>query len=112
MRLVTLRAVVKCGHDGIVGNVAAQRWVRISGQPVLVAPDPQGRAIAACPNYGATMKPCTTTLRVMRGYRDWIRVDGKPVVAADLDGLTDGTAPGTVHYTVRSPGQRFVGVDR
>jgi hypothetical protein len=31
---------------------------------------------------------------------------------SNLDGLTDGTVPGTVHYTVRHPGQTFVEVDQ
>ena len=110
MELVLERAVIKCGHDGSVANVARQQWVRVDGSPVLVDDDPEGRSIAGCPNVGATMKPCTKTLKVIRGYRDWVRVDGHRVVGDDLDGLTDGTVPGTVHYTVRDPGQRFVAV--
>ena len=37
------------------------------------------------------------------GYSAWLRVDGHRVVLSTLDGLTDGTPPGTVHYTVRYP---------
>jgi hypothetical protein len=54
------------------------------------------------------MKPCTATLRVAEGYSGFVRVDGHAVVLSNLDGLTDGTLPGTVHYTVRDPGQDFV----
>jgi len=50
-------------------------------------------------------------LRVAKGYSGWIRVDGSAVVLDNLDGLTDGTVPGTVHYQVRTPGQSFVEAD-
>jgi hypothetical protein len=110
MELVLERAVVTCGHDGKVSNVARQHWVHVDGSPVLVDDDPEGRSIVGCPNVGATMKPCATTLKVAKGYRDWIRIDGHRVVGADLDGLTDGTVPGTVHYGVRDPDQSFVAV--
>ena len=111
MKLVTVRAVVRCGHDGRVQNVASQHWVTVDGDDVLVDDDPQGRTVAGCPNIGPTMKPCTTTLAVQTGYSTWIRVDGDRVALSGLDGLTDGTVPGTVHYTVRDPGQTFVGAD-
>ncbi|MEV4510717.1 hypothetical protein AB0K00_17315 [Dactylosporangium sp. NPDC049525] len=111
MKLVTVRAVVRCGHDGRVQNVASQHWVTVGGDDVLVDDDPQGRAVTGCPNIGPTMKPCTTTLAVQSGYSTWIRVDGDRVALSSVDGLTDGTVPGTVHYTVRDPGQTFVGAD-
>jgi hypothetical protein len=111
MQWITVNSVIKCGHDGRVTNVPRQTWVRVAGAPVLVDDDPESRAIVACPNAGPTMKPCATTLKVSRGYSAWLRVDGHRVVLSDLDGLTDGTLPGTVHYTVRDPAQRFVGAD-
>ncbi|WP_432826871.1 hypothetical protein [Dactylosporangium sp. CA-092794] len=112
MKVVNLAADVRCGHDGRVGNVASQHWVRIGGSEVLVAADPEGRTLAGCPNVGPTVKPCTTTLAVAAGYSGWVRVGGAAVVLSNLDGLTDGTVPGTVHYTVRDPGQTHVSVDR
>jgi hypothetical protein len=112
MKWVTVRATIKCGHDGRVINQPGQHWVRIDGAPVLVDDDPQGRTIAGCPNYGPTIKPCAKTLRVLAGYSSWLAVDGHRVVLSHLDGLTDGTVPGTVHYTVRDPGQAYVGADQ
>jgi len=111
MQWVTTDAVVRCDHDGQVANVPRQRWVTVAGTPVLVDNDPEGRSISGCPNTGPTMKPCTTTLAVAAGYSTWITVDGRRVVLSSLDGLTDGTVPGTVHYTVRSPGQATVTAD-
>lgn len=111
MKLIVTPADIRCDHEGRVTNNPSQHWVEIGGHPVLVADDPQGRAIARCPNIGATMKPCVKTLAVAAGYSSWIRVDGHPVVLDSLDGLTDGTVPGTVHYSVRSPGQMFVEAD-
>ena len=111
MDIVTTDASIKCGHDGRVENVPSQHWVRVAAALVLVDDDPQGRVIRACPNIGPTMKPCAKTLRVARGYSGWVKIGGAAVVLDNLDGLTDGTLPGTVHYTVRSPGQSFVDVD-
>ncbi|GAA3453888.1 hypothetical protein [Dactylosporangium matsuzakiense] len=108
MKIVTLAAVVRCGHDGRVHNSARQSWVRIGGSAVLVDADPEGCRVSGCPNIGPTMKPCTTTLAVNTGYSPWLRIGGQRIVLSDLDGLTDGTVPGTVHYTVRDPGQGFV----
>lgn len=108
MKLITTPSDVRCDHDGKVANNPSQHWVKISGHPVLVDNDPEGRAIARCPNIGATMKPCVATLKVAKGYSEWIRIGGNAVVLDNLDGLTDGTVPGTVHYRVRIPGQSFV----
>lgn len=111
MQWLTLESVVKCDHDGRVTNVASQHWVTIEAVPVLVETDPEAREIVACPNYGPVVKPCTKTLAVRVGYSGLIRVDGKRVTLSNLDGLTDGTPPGLVHYTVRDPEQVFVGAD-
>jgi hypothetical protein len=112
MEWVSAKAVIKCAHDGTVENQPSQQWVTVHGVPVLVEDDPQGRKITACPNYGPTIKPCAKTLKVAKGYSEWVRVTGDPVVLSNLDGLTDGTPPGVVHYTVRDPGQDFVRADR
>ncbi|GAA1832137.1 hypothetical protein GCM10009682_58290 [Luedemannella flava] len=108
MEWITERSTVLCGHDGVVVPVASQRWVRTGGAAVLVDNDPEGRAVKGCPNIGPTMKPCTTTLRVARGYSDWIRIGGRAVTLSNLDGLTDGTVPGTVHYRVEHTRQHLV----
>lgn len=108
MDWITERSIIRCGHDGAVTALASQRWVTVSGAAVLVADDPQGRVISGCPNVGPTVKPCTVTLRVSAGYSDLIRIGGQAVVLSNLDGLTDGTVPGTVHYQVRAARQSMV----
>jgi hypothetical protein len=108
MLWVTVDALMQCAHLGKVGLIAAQSWVTITGRPVLVQADPEGRPIAGCPNIGPTIKPCTTTLQVQAGYSTWIRVDGQPVVLDIVTGLTDGTPPGVVKYHVTAPGQSLV----
>ncbi|MFI5489710.1 hypothetical protein ACIBXA_16605 [Micromonospora echinaurantiaca] len=112
MRWIHRDSVIRCDHDGRVENRASQRWVTVTGVPVLVDADPEGRTITACPNYGPTIKPCARTLRVRIGYSDWLRIDGHRVVLSHLDGFTDGTPPGLVHHRVRDPRQRFLGADR
>ncbi|XXF77101.1 hypothetical protein P2318_29210 [Myxococcaceae bacterium GXIMD 01537] len=110
MRLLTLDALVVCAHElGKVGLIASQKWVTISGRPVLVRADPENRPIAGCPNIGPTIKPCTHTLAVQKGYSEFIRIDGKPVCLDSLTGFTDGTPPGVVKYKVNAPGQTLVG---
>ena len=47
--------------------VPSQDLVSIGSRRVLIDPDPQGRSIGGCPNYGPAIKPCTTTLQVEQG---------------------------------------------
>ena len=109
MRLLSEDAVLICNHVlGTVGIDATQTLVRVNGRRVLVETDPEGRPISSCPNVGATIKPCQLTLRVQAGYSGLLRIDGKRVCLDTVDGLTDGTPPGTVHYRVRDPGQDLV----
>ncbi|HZN76775.1 MAG TPA: hypothetical protein VFC00_34545 [Micromonosporaceae bacterium] len=112
MKWVTAKAVIKCAHDGTVQNIPSQHWVTVEQVEVLVENDPEGRDITACPNYGPTIKPCVKTLKVAKGYSLRVRIDNKPVVLDTLDGLTDGTPPGVVHYTCRDPADKFVEADQ
>lgn len=107
MKILVLAAVIRCGHDGAVQPAASQTWVRISGSPVLVARDPEGRPIAGCPNVGLNIKPCTSTLAVHAGYSGFIHIGGRAVCLDSVTGFTDGTPPGAVKYTVRAPGQSW-----
>ncbi len=109
MKVLTEDAVLICKHVlGTVHNRPSQSLVTVAGRRVLVENDPEGRTITGCPNIGATIKPCTATLKVQAGYSDWIRVDGHRICLDTITGLTDGTPPGTVKYVVREPGQAFV----
>jgi hypothetical protein len=108
-KFMTEDARVVCKHEnGVVGIVGTQRLVTVNGRKVLVDNDPEGRPIAGCPNVGATIKPCTSTLKVAVGYSTFIQVDGRRVCLDTVTGLTDGTPPGTVVYEVRNPGQTLV----
>lgn len=109
MRWLTKDAILVCAHEqGLVGIVATQNLVAIEGRQVLVETDPEQRPIVGCPNYGPTIKPCTSTLKVRAGYSDLLRVEGRRVCLDTVTGLTDGTPPGMVEYKVRSPGQDLV----
>jgi hypothetical protein len=109
MKVLTRDALLVCNHElGTVRIVASQNLVTIEGRPVLVRNDPESRPIVGCPNIGMTIKPCQQTLRVQRGYSDLVRIEGQPICLDTVDGLTDGTPPGTVHYHVRNPGQTLV----
>jgi hypothetical protein len=111
MDWITVKSIIVCGHEGRVSNIGSQHWVRVGGDAVLVDNDPEGRAIAGCPNIGPTMKPCAMTLKVAAGYSTWLRIGGNKVTLSNLDGLTDGTVPGTVHYSVQAVGQHFLRAD-
>jgi hypothetical protein len=110
MKLLTLKARLVCGHkDGTVQLIPhGQDFVRISGHPVLVEGDPVTKVIVSCSNRGATIKPCQLTIDVQRGYSNFILIQGWKVCLDTLNGLTDGTPPGSVHYDVQHPGQYFV----
>jgi hypothetical protein len=109
MQLLTEDAILNCDHElGIVGILATQSWVTIAHRRVLVATDPEQRPIVGCPMYGPTVKPCSNTLKVRSGYSDLLRIDGQRVCLDTVTGLTDGTPPGMVNYSVRNPGQSLV----
>lgn len=108
MNLLVDHAVLKCGHDGIVQNKPSQQFVTIQGAPVLIADDPVGRNIVACPNYGIGRKPCTNTQAVRTGYSTFVSISGHAVCLDTVVGLTDGVDVQPVEYTVRQPGQTLV----
>ncbi|HZN92943.1 MAG TPA: hypothetical protein VFB81_09555 [Myxococcales bacterium] len=112
MRLLTEDAALTCAH--LLGKVdieASQDWVTVEGRKLLVEDDPEHREISGCPNYGVTIKPCTHTLAVKVGYSTFLRIDGARICLDTVQGLTDGTPPGTVLYQVRAPGQDWVAGD-
>ena len=107
---LTEDADVRCTHHlGRVPQRASQSWVRVEGCAVLVVPDPIGRPISGCPNIGVSIKPCTSTLALTQGPSSFVRIEGRPVVRADLRGLTDGTPPGEVEYRPVDAAQALVG---
>jgi hypothetical protein len=103
-------SIVKCGHGGIVSNQASQKFVKVQGMPVLIADDPIGRSIVACPNYGIGRKPCTTTRAVRTGYSGFVSISGHPVCLDTLEGVTDGVDVQVVLYTVINAEQTLVTV--
>jgi hypothetical protein len=106
---LTETAIVTCDHVvGVSPQRASRRFVTIAGVPVLRVADPVGRPIGGCPNVGPTVKPCTSTLAMSAGASAFVSIDGAPVCLDTTEGLTDGTPPGMVKYTVRDPGQTLV----
>lgn len=109
MLWLDMQAVLVCLHElGTIQNQASQSLVRINDSVVLVDNDPESRSISLCPNYGLTVKPCTTTLKVTVGYSTFLKIDGKAIALDTVMGLTDGTPPGVVQYKVRLAGQSLV----
>ncbi|HYI21814.1 MAG TPA: hypothetical protein VEX62_04175 [Candidatus Limnocylindrales bacterium] len=106
---MTEDAIVLCTHQlGTVTNQPSQGLVTIDGRKVLVDNDPESRSIRLCPNIGVTMKPCTTTLKVVAGYSTFVKIDGKSACLQTVTGMTDGTPPGIVQYQVRYAGQALL----
>jgi hypothetical protein len=109
VHLLTEDAVITCKHElGRAAIVSSQGLVTIRNRKVLVENDPEGRLIIGCPNIGATIKPCTSTLAAQAGYSNLLRINNRRVCLDIVTGLTDGTPPGMVKYQVRQPGQQFV----
>ena len=108
MKWLTEAGYMTCAHQGSVKVQSSQNLVRIEGNKVLVAIDPEGKSISACPNAGATIKPCTSSLKVTQGYSSLVRIEGRQVCLETIRGLTDGTPPGVVEYFVVNTGQNTV----
>jgi hypothetical protein len=106
---LTEDAVIICQHrNGKVQIEPTQHLVTINGRRILVEDNPENRPIKGCPNYGVTIKPCTSTLKVREGYSRFLRIEQHAVCLSSVVGLTDGTPPGGVEYQVRDPGQKLV----
>ncbi|HEY2028935.1 MAG TPA: hypothetical protein VGH20_06970 [Myxococcales bacterium] len=105
MLFLTDDATILCGHAGRCAVGASQRWVTVQGRPLLVATDPEGKGISGCP-FLAGGQPCVGTAEVSRGYSTLVRIDGRPVCRADVEGPTLPLR--VAHYTVARPGQSFV----
>jgi hypothetical protein len=109
VKILTEDADLRCDHmNGKVKVQATQALVTVDGRRVLVDDNPESRPISGCPMYGAMIKPCANTLAVKKGYSDLVTIDGKRVCLDTVEGLTDGTPPGTVKYKVVEPGQAWV----
>ncbi len=109
MNLLTTDSVIVCKHElGRVKNDASQDFVRIGRHLVLVDDDPEGCSISGCPNIGATIMPCKTTLKVRAGYSQFVKIDGHSVCLDSLVGLTNGTPQGAVEYIVSRSKQSLV----
>ena len=111
MQLLNAEAIVKCDHDGEVEQVPTQELVYVDDIQFLVHEDPEKREIQHCPNFGPNAKPCKNTLKVREGYSTLVFIQDRCMVLDSLKGYTDGTPPGAVDYTVRDPGQEWVGSD-
>lgn len=109
MLWLTEDAIVVCTHElGQVQNVPSQGLVTVEGRRVLVAIDPEAKVIKGCPNVGAAIRPCLTTLVVQEGYSPFLTVEGHRICLDTVTGFTDGTPPATVKYKVRHAGQPLV----
>jgi len=106
---LTEDAELVCDHElGCIANEPSQDLVTVERRRVLVATDPEGRAIGGCPNIGATIRPCLRTLRVDAGYSTLLTIEGRSICLNTVTGYSDGTPPGVVKYNVRRPGQNLV----
>lgn len=110
MYLLTEKARLACDHDnGTVAVEPTQTLVTIANDRVLVETDPERRSISGCPNVAPGIKACGLTLKVREGYSDLLCIEGRRICLDTVTGLTDGTPPGAVTYTVRDPGQDIAG---
>ncbi len=106
MLLLTKNADLRCTHvhSGRITLPASQSWVTISGVPIPVEPDPVGLNVVACslpPNAA-----CRTTVAVLQGYSDLLRIGGKRICLDTVKGPTVAVPPGT--FEVVDAAQKFV----
>ena len=109
MQLLTMDAVLKCAHGGVVGLDPRQRWVTITKRAILVEADPLDRPISACPQMTPATPPCHKTVAVDDvSYSGFVRIGGRRVCLDRTTGRTDWSKLGLIPFSVTSPGQAFV----
>ncbi len=112
MKILTKKSVLVCAHElGVVQIAASQHFVRVEGSLALVERDPEGKPIGGCPIVGVGVFPCTLTLKAQKGYSDFVYIEGKRVCLHSVQGLTNGTPPGTVKYKVSATRQSLVSIE-
>jgi len=108
MKFLTEDAVLVCEHElGHVGLSPIQNLVTINHRKVLVETDPESRPISGCPNYGLTIKPCLTTLRVQVGYSTFIRVNHRKVCLDTVTGSDRWNPAGNCSIQSADVGSEF-----
>lgn len=108
-RPLTRHARIRCQHEtgGTVQPAVTQHLVRIEGAEILLRSNSLSRPVSGC-IVTPPMKPCLVTIAELSGWSSLLFVEGQPVLQDDLDGLTSGDPPGTVHYRAAAPGQSLV----
>jgi hypothetical protein len=106
--LLTSNASISCVHGGRVLVKPGQLTVTVEGGAVLCEPDLVGSPIAGCTVPPTpSSKPCTLVTATFPGSSNpKVRVGGRPVFLATLQGLTDGVPPSPL--VVQYPGQSRV----
>ena len=109
MKFLVQSSLLTCDHgSGVVAIGALQAMVHVNGVAVMVQGDFEAKGIAGCANAGPSIKPCTTTTAVTKGYSGHVFINNIPVALDDLEGVTDGTPPSTIPFKVRTVSQTLV----
>lgn len=109
MKIITDRTDLRCDHGGKLNGVfSSDPLVKIDGASVLVDGDLLMKPVSGCPNIGATIKPCMLTLTMNSGRSSFIKINHRSVLVDTATGITDGTPPGVIKYSVFMPNQGLV----
>lgn len=109
MKIITEKTDLRCAHGGKVsGLFSTAPFVKINGASVLVDGDLLLKPIVGCPNMSATIKPCFLNLSMNTGKSSFIKVNGRSVLLENATGITDGTPPGVIKYSVFLSNQNLV----
>lgn len=112
MKVLVQTSLLTCDHgSGVVTIGALQSMVHVNGVAVMVKGDFEAKPIGGCANAGPSIKPCTTTTAVTKGYSSHVFINNIPVALDDLEGVTDGTPPSTIPFKVRSASQVLVDME-
>lgn len=107
--VLTEASSLVCAHQGRVKPGVSQSRLTVNGARVLVEGDPNGAPIGLC---ATVADPTTATVKCLHvasadgGVAGKLKVGGKGVLLADIQGRTDGTVGGIPQtWSVRSAGQ-------
>jgi hypothetical protein len=92
---LTTGSRITCPHQGMFATTSTAK-LKVSGQPVLKAPDATSWVATGCTQTGGPPTPCTNIASLASGQLMKLKLGGAPALGSGAAGMTTGGPPGPV----------------